>query len=503
MDETKISRRALLAAAAGVLGAGVLEACDAMSATDASLPGVFNVKDYGATGNGVTDDAGAILACIAAVPKQGGVIYYPPGIYALKSSIRVDSRTDLTFAGAGASATRLLMKEDGVTILSFTGVCSRITIRDLWLGAGTSYGSGGSIGIVGTKSAYSDTFVVENVRLQNTPAPWLSQYVANSQIRNVRIMQTIPGAIKTAAVLMNSCVSDTFTEIVVLSTAGPLAGEGVCIDYDCDTIIFADSQVLRAGTIGWSCVQTAGHTGPRLCRFTNCYAETCGASGWLIEAARDVRLSGCHAAVDGGNGFEVTGGDSVTITNSLALSNKQHGILVTGGSNVLLDGNTCSNNSQQASVTYSGIRLDNYVTGVRVVNNRSGDCILTATNKQKYGVTLGSLGTDFLVVTGNDLRDNTTGALDNSSPGTNNIITGNIGVTPSGITAITVGPSPFTYLNKDGTAEALYISGGAVSSVVKNDVMLFTMSPCTVYLEPSEAVTVTYSVAPTMNKDSM
>jgi hypothetical protein len=80
---------------------------------------------------------------------------------------------------------------------------------------------------------------------------------------------------------------------------------------------------------------------------------------------------------------------------------------------------------------------------------------------------------------------------------------GNTGVTTERITSIGVGPSPFTYLNAHSTPEAVYVSGGTVSSVVKNGATLFTTSPCTVYLEPGEAVTVTYSVAPTMNKDPM
>src|SRR5258706_3066342 len=98
-------------------------------------------------------------------------------------------------------------------------------------------------------------------------------------------MQTISGATKSVVMLMSSCVSNTFNEVVAFSTDGTFPSEGVRVDYDCDTIIFMNSQVLRAGTFGWRCAQTTGHTGPRLCRFTNCYAESCTDSGWLIEAA--------------------------------------------------------------------------------------------------------------------------------------------------------------------------------------------------------------------------
>jgi hypothetical protein len=441
MEDQLISRRALLAAAAGAVSTTALAPTvnpdltlvdSRMKAktpqTLVGLTGVFNVKDYGAKGDGKVDDSAAIAATIAAVPSLGGVIYFPPGVYLINSSVVIKGRSDLTFIGAGVSATRLQMNANGVTLLSFTGVCSRITIRDLWLGAIESHASGACISIVGTSSTHSDTFVVENVRLQNAPTPWFSQYLDNSQIRNMRVMQTIPGAIKTVAMLMNSCVSNTFTEVVMLSTAGQFGSEGVRLDYDCDTIIFLNSQVLHAGTFGWRCAQTGGHTGPRLCRFTNCYVESCTNSGWLIEAARDVRLSGCHAAVNGGHGFEVKGGDSITINNSLSLSNKLHGILVTGGSGILVESNTCSNNSQQANLTYCGIRIENNVTGVRIVNNRCGDFIFSLPNKQKYGISIGAAGTEFIAITGNDLRGNATGALDNASTAMSHMIGQNLGV---------------------------------------------------------------------------
>lgn len=47
---------------------------------------VFNVKDYGAKGDDVTNDTAAINAAIAACP-EGGTIYFPAGIYRVSSPI--------------------------------------------------------------------------------------------------------------------------------------------------------------------------------------------------------------------------------------------------------------------------------------------------------------------------------------------------------------------------------------------------------------------------------
>ena len=69
------------------------------------------------------------------------------------------------------------------------------------------------------------------------------------------------------------------------------------------------------------------------------------------------------------------------------------------------------------------------------------------------------------------------------------------------ITTLSVGASPFTYTNNDGVAEAIYIVGGNVSQVAKNGTTIFTTTNVTVWLEPLDYLTVTYTSAPGMFKD--
>ena len=40
-----------------------------------------NIKDFGAVGDGVTDNLVAIQAAHDALPATGGTIYFPPGTY--------------------------------------------------------------------------------------------------------------------------------------------------------------------------------------------------------------------------------------------------------------------------------------------------------------------------------------------------------------------------------------------------------------------------------------
>lgn len=76
---------------------------------------VFNVKhpDFGATGDGVTDDTAAIqLAIDAVVAAGGGIVYLPVGVYLVSSSLTIgasgSTTTGVRLVGAGAYNTTIL-----------------------------------------------------------------------------------------------------------------------------------------------------------------------------------------------------------------------------------------------------------------------------------------------------------------------------------------------------------------------------------------------------------
>ncbi len=61
---------------------------------------VYNVQSYGATGDGSTDDATAILAAVAAADAAGGgVVYFPAGLYLCSQRIDISYAALITFRG--------------------------------------------------------------------------------------------------------------------------------------------------------------------------------------------------------------------------------------------------------------------------------------------------------------------------------------------------------------------------------------------------------------------
>lgn len=149
-----------------------------------------------------------------------------------------------------------------------------------------------------------------------------------------------------------------------------------------------------------------------------------------------------------------------------------------------------------AGVAYDAINLDtctNIAVASNVMDGYSRSAVFA------FGGTMAGI-----VVGPNVLKGSTPIDLGGNPLGAGSrVIRGN--VAPAGISAITVGASPFVYTNADQSSELVYVLGGTVSAVAKNGATIASgtsaIMPVPVWLEPGEAATVTYTAAPTMQKD--
>lgn len=76
------------------------------------LPTVFNVKAYGATGNGTTDDTASVQAAITAAAAVHGTVYAPPGTYSI-SQLNLTNIAGLSFVGDSALNGTIFMPRVG------------------------------------------------------------------------------------------------------------------------------------------------------------------------------------------------------------------------------------------------------------------------------------------------------------------------------------------------------------------------------------------------------
>lgn len=178
-----------------------------------SLVPVFNVKIYGASGDGITNDTPFIQNAIDAA-TSGGVIYFPAGTYKINTALSVTTN-GVTFQGEGIVSE--LKVPDGNTGVSVRA--SDFTFDNMWVDGGT-YTSGTSTGklldIEGTDANhYLSRVKIKNSRFTN--ATFYALYielVQGLEITNNEINDTFYAAIASHSILDSRIVSNKVTNVL-------------------------------------------------------------------------------------------------------------------------------------------------------------------------------------------------------------------------------------------------------------------------------------------------
>ena len=100
------------------------------------LADVKNVKDFGATGNGATDDTAAIQAAVNSFGNFAGMIFFPPGNYKISSAITFSTTSEagIVFQGCGMASQILGSFNDYlIKINGSSGVGECYFVQDLSL----------------------------------------------------------------------------------------------------------------------------------------------------------------------------------------------------------------------------------------------------------------------------------------------------------------------------------------------------------------------------------
>src|SRR6266700_3013829 len=96
----------------GSVGAGAAPA--GVLSTPPASPLIINVRDYGAYGDGTTDDTAAIQSAINAAATTSGAMYLPPGTYKLTASLTLPATLLSGFRMTGAGWGTILALANGV-----------------------------------------------------------------------------------------------------------------------------------------------------------------------------------------------------------------------------------------------------------------------------------------------------------------------------------------------------------------------------------------------------
>lgn len=250
---------------------------------------VFNVQDYGAVGDGTTDDTAEIQAAIdAAAAAGGGTVFLPEGTYLISddgSTVRCLDypKTNVNLTGAGHGSTTLLMdtnQGEFVRPLSNSAAANHWFVRDLTINGqgGTQPVSEQQHGIFLVDCEY---FAVENVELIDNKG--------------------------TSVYLFEDCDYARLTGNIIRDPAGVVRQP---IVFTGGTHVTISDNYISGGTTGIKSEGNSVGSGPTRAIQVAIYAnviEDCSGNGIVVQGFRDSSFT-CKNHVIFGNTIRNCGG---------------------------------------------------------------------------------------------------------------------------------------------------------------------------------------------------
>ena len=463
----------------------LVETAGTLANTDTALQhllvGIYNVRDYGAVGDGATDDRAAIQAALDAVRTAGGgVVYLPAGTYLLNTCPVHPVDATINSSLVISAHTALRGDSSGATILKF-GAAVGNQARMI-----TNYNR---------LSPGGDTdMVIERVTLDGNAGaqPGTVDAMVGANFRYAR------------RVAYRTVVARDFYG-TTSGGNGPngTPGEGAMLSTNfCTDVTYTDCTVYDSGV---------NKTASGISNNSGTGIEVKGCKGFNLKYSRPfthwhcsvAQYVDCHGYLQqntavGGEAFNSEFSAYVTYTNCLA-----------GGGSSDQTGFPFGASTSLGNAS-SGFRVDNAIgrhvwngctssgstqSGLVMTNGGSGLIYQIIgglwTGNAQFGIDLDSAGGPLTRFTGHVYcTGNTTGQLRYDGTHTTSVF--------SGLTAPTVPGSGVSFSNPFPFAVNVKLSGGTMTNTTIDGVSVATTTPgYPLYLPPGRAMVLTYSVAPT------
>ncbi|MFC3080128.1 glycosyl hydrolase family 28-related protein [Phenylobacterium terrae] len=376
-------------------------------------PGTYNVKDYGAVGDGVANDRAAIQAAVdAAAQNGGGIVYLPAGTYGIGNDglgktyagIQLTDGVTLKGAGMGVSTIKVLdganIDITGVVRTPFNVPTTQVKMEDFTIDGNRANTTGKVDGIfVGT-------------------APGSTQRDSDITISRVEV--------KNASGYGFDPHEQTIRLTIEDSVAHHNGLDGFTLDFLIDSTI-RNNVSYANDRHGFNVVTTTQNT-----VLQNNQAYDNGGNGITVQRGSELIASPFDITITGGEvygnalaGVLVKYSHDVTIDGVNIHNNGREGVKIDGSDNVSVLNSTIANNSQAGSDLYSEIYVtpsldptsnttlipEGFEISGNTISTTNGSWLIREHAAASGGIvsnnTLNGVGTDGVSRTGPQLRQAT------------------------------------------------------------------------------------------------
>jgi hypothetical protein len=319
-----------------------------MSNLWAASPQVYNVRAYGAKGDGTTDDTTAIRAALTAA-ASGGTVMFPPGNYKITDYLTPPVNSKIVGSG------------DGATIITQTG--SNKNIFQATDPYNISISSLKMVGI-GTGTGKGINFALS----------------VNTNMMLITLDQITVDDVGSDGVYLENPIVSTFNRVNTHSCGGygiNLVGVGT-------------------GVIGTSCTLTscyadtnAGAAGFRLSHMNYTSLVSCAsdsnAIGYLIDTCQGVSLSGCGAESCTTNGIKINAGFGITADACWFYDDGGVAVYVTGSAASIILQNMIENSPHAGATNFIKVDAGSFATIIGFSNTTANSFLGDVTTIQDDG----------------------------------------------------------------------------------------------------------------------
>jgi len=354
-----------------------------------------NVKDFGAVGDGVTDDTAAIQAAVAAVPSSGGDVYFPAGRYKISTEITIISKV-VYLRGDGAGASFIVQTGAAANGINFNNATYMPGggISGLSIHAGSLYNTGtGSTGSGIKVQKVNGNFICQDFEVQAFATGVLISQSFYAKFEDFQVLYSrdygfilaTPGAgVASAGITVARAKISNFGFTGVNTGSVGLFLQQSAGDFISDIDITSHNTSILINP-----------TTPDQVNYLfakSVIADTAVNDGWDINALSGDVVSNtfvdCWAGyMTNGSGVRLRGVvDGLSWIGGRVRENGSHGFNIENGKNIAINGCMIAQNSKLTTLTSDGVSVGASVQSLSILGCRIGNYSSGGAWKQAAGI---------------------------------------------------------------------------------------------------------------------